>query len=209
MRDRVFPLYEDSTLEDFEILSQEQKVAVEIVEEYLKELHEEPLSPQGLTFTGPTGVGKTHLACVVLKEAKAAGLRIECLTMSMYIQMNHDLFDAKMLIQAGWDDRAGEYLEQSRRLRAAQGRLKKSTQMLLLDDIGREHESGSGWSNEQLFDLLRNRYFRKLPTIFTTNWKLGGLQERYGEGFSSVLQQATQIVNLNAEDYRAPRGTGD
>lgn len=78
----------------------------------------------------------------------------------------------------------------------------KGADFLLLDDVGREHESASGWSDDKVFNLLRFRHNRCLPTILTTNVPIEQLEERYTEGMRSFLQEATVIIPMEGEDYR-------
>jgi DNA replication protein DnaC len=201
----VFPLYRDKTLEGFEPggnTSLERALAVTFdYVQHLKVMKDEGI---GLTFVGENGVGKTHLACCVMGAAKEAGYKIECLDLFTYINLHLEMMRVNGRVQKYGYEEDGErslYLD-------SQVRYIRRAQFLLLDDLGREHESESGWSNEQVFSLLRYRHMRKLPTLITTNIPNENdkidmdLKRRYSEGLSSWVREATIIIKMEGEDYR-------
>jgi hypothetical protein len=55
----------------------------------------------------------------------------------------------------------------------------------------------------QLFDTLRFRFNRGLPFLLTSNLGLPELRDRYSEGMTSLLKEATTIVGISGQDYRA------
>jgi DNA replication protein DnaC len=197
---KVFPQYRDKTLDDFEATTPILKTAIEVVSDYTGKIALMRATGRGLTFVGQNGVGKTHLACVVMAAAMDARHKIECIELSTYIDLWQELWGVQ---KSDYD----EDLERAHYLRE-QLRYIKRVHFLLLDDLGREHESVSGWSNERVFDLLRYRYNRCLPTLITTNIPIENpqakmdLKRRYSEGMSSFLQEATIIIEMEGEDYR-------
>lgn len=200
---QVFPYYLDKTLDAFEASNPSQEKALAITWGYISDLPGMKATGKGLTFVGQNGVGKTHLACNVMAAAGQAGFKIECIELSTYIDLHLEMFRVNGRLREGFDEDSERsfYLDD-------QLRYIKRVQFLLLDDLGREHESASGWSNERIFDLLRYRHNRNLPTLITTNIPVDNpdaetdLNRRYTEGLSSFLQEATIIVEIEGEDYR-------
>src|SRR6516225_956270 len=182
MQGKIFNQFEGKTLDNFEPKYEDQEEALRIVREWM----DEPFSSQGLTIVGPPGVGKTFLACMACKYNIEQGIRTECIEMSSYVDMFKNEFRLSRMIQSGKDDRDDEYNALTKRLKY----IKMGARLLLLDDVGREFESESGWSNQVLFDLMRFRYNRGKATIITSNWPVKELGVRYGVGFSSFLLEA-------------------
>jgi DNA replication protein DnaC len=197
----VFPLYRSKTLDDFEATTPNLGEAVKVTRNYIDNLKEMKDQGKGITFVGQNGVGKTHLACCVLSAAKGHTVKpykIECIELSTYIDLHLEMFRVNGRLRNGFDEDQERSYELDERIRYIQ----MGARFLLLDDIGREHESESGWSNQQVVDLLRFRHNRLLPTLITTNVPLPELDLRYGEGLSSFLREATVVVWMDGEDYR-------
>jgi DNA replication protein DnaC len=71
----------------------------------------------------------------------------------------------------------------------------KSTELLILDDLGMQKDSD--WVLEQLDSLVDYRYVNELQTVFTTNLKPSRLPPR----IASRLREG-EVVTLTGEDYR-------
>jgi DNA replication protein DnaC len=194
----IFPQYQDKTIDDFEITNPGLERAVDVSRGYITDLKAMKDRGQGITYVGPNGVGKTHLACAVMREAMGSGYRIECIELSSLIELHLEMFNVNARLKQGYEEDYERSFELDARLRYIQ----MKARFLLLDDLGREHESVSGWSNQRVFDLLRYRHNRCLPTIITTNLPFAELDTRYTEGLSSFLRGATTVVVMQGEDYR-------
>jgi DNA replication protein DnaC len=138
----------------------------------------------GLIFYGPHGTGKTMLGNLALKEL---------------IKLRYSGFAATVpntvkMFTAGWksdDDR--RYFE-SRFL---------SSEVLFLDDLGREAHYTTSQLSEVLFDNIlqaRTQYGR--PTIISTNMTRPEIKERYGTGADSLLYEKTIECVLTGDDFR-------
>lgn len=198
----VFPHYrgEGKTLDDFETRDNPYlERALDVTREYIADLKAMRGRGMGLTYTGQNGVGKTHLACAVMSAAKEAKYRIECIELDNYIKLHLEMFRVNTrLAKAGYDEDSMRSFELDERLRY----IEFDAKFLLIDDLGREHASQSGWSSEQVFGLIKSRYNRHLPTVITTNLPFPELDARYTEGLSSFLKEATITVDMEGEDYR-------
>lgn len=116
---------------------------------------------QGLYLSGPRGTGKTTRACRILKAYVRENQRdgwVSARFMSVP--------DWLASMRGQWGD-----IEEDRFQRAA------GCKLLVLDDIGKGKPTA--WSVEKLFRLVDSRYNHAKPTIFTSNYDLGKLGERY------------------------------
>jgi DNA replication protein DnaC len=78
-----------------------------------------------------------------------------------------------------------------------------SAQLLVLDDLGTERQSESGWGIETLSSLWVDRIDRGARTIVTTNLGLPALASRYGERLRSRMNRAdVALVSAGEVDLR-------
>jgi DNA replication protein DnaC len=194
---KLFPRYADKSLADFQILDPSHEAALQTVKDYLSRLYECCRMGIGLTFLGPVGVGKTYLAQMVLKEAQAQGHSIESVELSTYI----DLHQERMMLSRS-DPEGDEIQVVNQHIRKIRGK----TDFVLFDDMGREHAGDSGWSNHILYDTLRFRSNRNLPFLITTSLPISRLDDRYTEGFSSLLHEVTELIVIEGKDFRCGAG---
>jgi DNA replication protein DnaC len=69
-----------------------------------------------------------------------------------------------------------------------------SVPLLVIDDLGTERQSESGWGVETLASLWVDRIDRGMRTVVTTNLNLPGLAARYGERLKSRLNRTDVVV---------------
>jgi DNA replication protein DnaC len=62
--------------------------------------------------------------------------------------------------------------------------------VLIIDDLGKEHASLSGWQKNLLHHVLRTRFNNGLPTIVTTNIKRDDWGGLYGDATESFANEA-------------------
>ena len=107
----------------------------------------------GLLFTGPPGVGKTHLAVSVLRELileyRVRGLFVDFTSFTHQLQSALDQPGAKTSVLIA-------------PLEAAE--------VLVLDELG--SLKLNSWTRDVLYNLVNGRYRRRQPTLFTTNYRL-------------------------------------
>jgi DNA replication protein DnaC len=131
-------------------------IAQRYVDEFLRE---DGFSKTGLIFTGPPGGGKTHLAVGVLVEL------IELYRISgRFVELNALINQ----IQGTFSQAAPE---------TTQSVLNPvlDAPLLVLDELGTQQTTA--WVQDILYLIINTRYTRRLPTIFTTNYRLNILQE--------------------------------
>jgi DNA replication protein DnaC len=70
--------------------------------------------------------------------------------------------------------------------------------VLVVDDIGKEHMSASGWQKTLVHDILRSRFNNGLPTIVTTNLPVKSWSAAYGEATGSFIHEAFVTIELES-----------
>jgi len=114
----------------------------------------EGFTHSGLLFIGPPGVGKTHLAVSVLFEVMER-YSVRC----RFVELN-SFFNQ---MQSTFGQASSESTQ------AVLAPLME-TQLLVLDELGTQQPTP--WIRDVLYLVINTRYSRRLPTIFTTNYRL-------------------------------------
>lgn len=167
-----------------------------------------PTCGLGLLVSGAPGRGKTTLACVSAQEIlrnispEAIGLLPQhTLVRPVYFTTFNSLLDLKGSLM-GEHDRDDDLLYN--------GILGEShddaynIRVLVLDDVGKEHASLSGWQRNMLHHVLRTRFNNGLPTIITTNLAPDDWEVLYGSATASFINEAFAHVSLlSTQDLRS------
>lgn len=203
-RDRLFqsaripPRYQHCTIQGYEAANDElskwaAKMEAQIViDDYLT------IDGRGLLFTGPVGVGKTHLAVAILREL-IARYRVR----GLFYQFGALLRQ----IQDSYNP-----VSQSSELAVLQPVF--DAEVLVLDELGASKPTD--WVRDTMMQIINNRYNEKRLTIFTTNYsdsrkteKDGEiLEDRIGVALRSRLYEMCKTVAIEGEDYRKRHSPG-
>jgi DNA replication protein DnaC len=202
---QAFAPFRQKDLTDFVSISESQAMASDVVARYISMLEDARSQGKGLTLLGPNGVGKTMLANVVLSEAQNRGYRVEAIELWVYVDLLKDSFVLRDIVKMGRDDMLDEYVRVRQHLRYIDGMSKRSADWVLFDDVGREFPSESGWSQGKLFDVVRSRFDRNLCTLLTSNLSIAELENRYDKGLGSFLNEATEVIVMQGDDFRWKR----
>lgn len=145
---------------------------------------------RGLLLVGPNGTRKSTLATAVLTE----------------VQYRHPFSDVFYTRFSDWKKALTDTFESeaSENKAAAKTILIKAQKaiLLVLDDIGQEHRTKSGFTESSLHELLRVRYEAARPTIVTTNISISKMREVYGESFDSFRYDAFDQLTIVSDDLR-------
>lgn len=163
----------------------------------------------GFVLTGPTGVGKTHLAVCAASDRYARELDAWnslpaindpgerprkgkrepvapdwCSVPELIVGLRADMDRDRE--ERGWAERASDFAYH------------KGT--VILDDLGREKTSD--WTGETIFVLVNGRYERCLPTIVTTNLTGAELAASPYWPVISRLAEDGELVKVDGPDHR-------
>jgi DNA replication protein DnaC len=152
---------------------------------------EYPVVDRGLLFTGPVGVGKTHLCVAILRELidKKA---VPCL----FYQFGALLKEIQNSYNAVSQTSEFKVLEPV-----------YDAEVLVLDELGASKPTD--WVRDQMMHIINTRYNDKKLTIFTTNYLDGRrtdkdetLEDRIGTRLRSRLFEMCKTIQIEGEDYR-------
>lgn len=149
---------------------------------------------RGLLLAGRNGTRKSTLANAILTEVqyRSPSYRVFYIRFSDWKKALTDTFTK------GDTEEAVVLREKSRKIL----RLVELASLVVLDDIGQEHRTSSGFTESSLHELLRVRYEAARPTIVTTNVSLSRIAETYGESFDSFRYDAFDPLVIVGPDTR-------
>lgn len=154
----------------------------EPLRDYLSTIDQKLDDGVGLILWGPNGVGKTSAAVVVAKVARKAGASALFITAESFRQatLDKEKFDGDLLVTE----------------RATQ------VDVLVIDDLGKEHSGESAWAERLIENLIRVRAANKKVTVITTNMNPGQMEERYKRSMMEVLLEACVRIQADGESLR-------
>jgi DNA replication protein DnaC len=188
----------DRTLERYEGMSPDQKIARARARRFVDEFVPGASGQRALLFCGSPGSGKTHLLCAMLRELAASkGVR------GRYEEFFLLLSDIRDGFSRGLSSR--EWLEPLREV-----------DVLAIDEIGkggknREFEQGV------LDEIISVRYNAGRPTLLATNYPRPGttrwefrsdgqsaenLEQRVGPRIYSRLHEMCDLIDIDGPDQR-------
>jgi len=145
----------------------------------------------GLLFMGPCGVGKTHLAVSIVKNA---------ITRYQADALFFDFRDLLREIQLSWDPVAS-----TSELAILRPVLEAG--ILVLDDLGAGKPTD--WVRDTMQHIINCRYNDKKLTIFTTNYlddppnkSEESLTDRIGARLRSRLYEMCKVILVDGKDFR-------
>jgi len=156
----------------------------------------------GLLLVGMPGHGKTTLASVVLQEVLRKSAPEFWGSTETFAKKPALFVDYPKLLriqQRAWKEDDGS---DAALMESIYGDAKPldNISILVLDDLGKEHRTASGWAENTFDSVLRSRYNAGLPTIVTTNVPLKNWGEVYGQPMESFAHEAFIPLNIVSEE---------
>jgi len=160
------------------------------------------LCGKGLLLVGKPGHGKTTIASLVLQEVLRRA--------EPHIWGNSDFMVKKPVLfvdypkllriqQRSWKDEVGDDAYLMDQI-YGESKSTDNVSILVLDDLGKEHRTASGWAENTFDAVLRCRYNSGLPTIVTTNVPLKSWGEVYGQAMESFAHEAFFPLEVLSKD---------
>jgi DNA replication protein DnaC len=143
------------TFAEFEYLSDADTTARDAVMKFVEGQTKE------LLLWGETGRCKTGLAISAIHELKAHGVSCLMLPMKQYLDLLRE------------DNARSKKGEPSTHIR----QIARGVEVLLIDDLGVDRITDSGFAVEETQGLIEDRHTMGLRTIITTNMSLAGLEQ--------------------------------
>ncbi|MGM8213802.1 primosomal protein DnaI [Virgibacillus sp. W0430] len=150
------------------------------------------LPAKGLYITGPFGVGKTYFLGAIANKLKEFHIPTMIIYMPEFVREIKNAFK---------DDSVNEKINYF-----------KTTQVLMIDDIGAEMQS-AWFRDEVLGSILQYRMMERLPVFFTSNYTLdqleielattrGGVEEVKAGRIIERIKQVSKEIPLYGENRR-------
>lgn len=161
----------------------ESKLIVASINAYVKNLKVHKPKGRGIYLWGNTGNAKTALASIILIEALKQG----------YTAYFTDLIKCMEFVTDGWKDEA---------VKANFGIKVLQSQFLVIDDVGKEYKSKTGFTEAHFDMIFRERANNLLPTILTSNLAPTEIATDYGKRLFSIFSEHLIILETAGADYR-------
>lgn len=150
-----------------------------------------PSSGLGIMLVGEPGHGKTTMASVALQELIRT-MPFEKSRPALFMDYPKLLRLEKLSWESEQDDSKAL-------LRQIYGDSNNSIDLFILDDLGKEYRTASGWAENTFDALLRSRFNAGLPTIVTTNTPIRKWGAVYGEPMGSFAYEAFIPIEVKSE----------
>lgn len=140
---------------------------------------------KGLLFSGPVGIGKTHLAAAIANH----------LIKHLYVVLFGSSADIISRIKQTYGKSGESELDVIEAL--------TNVDLLIIDDLGKEKASDN--TSTVLYQIINRLYEDEKPLIITTNYTSDALISRLGEKGEAIVSRITEMckpVVMRGDDWR-------
>jgi DNA replication protein DnaC len=138
---------------------------------------------KSLLFTGPTGLGKTHLSLAIAQEVIEKGYTV--------------IYGAAQNLLGRLErEHFARFGEQSNDTERAM----LSCDLLILDDLGAEFSTS--FTQSCIYNIVNTRLMAGMPVIVNTNLNSAQLNEKYGERVTSRVIGNYTVLRFFGSDIR-------
>lgn len=143
--------------------------------EYANQFPECLKMQKGLLLYGPVGTGKSYYAACIANQVIDNGYKAKMTSFSRLTDTLQGMFGGRQ-----------EYIDSL-----------NDYHLLVIDDLGAERNSSSGYMQEIIYDIIDSRYLAGLPLIVTTNLTAGELKNpqdvRYQRIYDRILERCHPV----------------
>lgn len=176
--------FADRSFADFSATTKGQKKALAFAREYAEGFSSVLETGRCALFVGCVGTGKTHLAAAIAFHVIREGRTAVFTTTQRAIRRVKDTW------RRGCDESESEAIAAL-----------SCPDLLVFDEVGVQF--GSDAERMILFDILNDRYERRLPTILLSNLDAGGVKSCLGERiFDRLREDGGQLIVFDWGSYR-------
>lgn len=165
----------------FQNVSYENEVSPEVKNIFIDQIKKR----SGLYIYGDSGVGKTHLACALIKYLLDHQIDARFFNTGDFLEKLREEF------KSGDDDELTSSLFRD---------TMDFNGVLIFDDLGAEKITE--WSRERLYLIINKKYEDMTPMIFTSNADLEIIAARMGDRVASRIREMTEVVKYDGPDRR-------
>lgn len=167
-------------LDDYETPPGEEQ-ARDAVKDYVANIESHLSDGIGMALTGSPGLGKTMLMSIIGMAAHDKGYSVFYMPMARYIR--------NLLNLIAWSGKE-ELEDEFATITRVMLKVRNKTQFLLLDDVGKEHQTHTRFTEDEFDYLVRQRYDLALPTIITSNVAVSEWSSRYTSAMEDFAHEA-------------------
>lgn len=156
-----------------------------LLRRFAEGIHRNAAAGWGMLLYGPNGSGKTHAGVAMLRHAWRNlhyGAYVTAEELKSITIERTPFDDDQTLIQRC-----------------------RTVPFLMIDDVGKEYQAASSFSEVQFENLLRERCQAKLSTIVTTNLIPQEFRKRYAESTVSLIREMMVALAFKGKDRRADK----
>jgi DNA replication protein DnaC len=152
------------------------------IKNYILDLDEFVKDGSGLYISGSTGIAKTTMSTIILKEAINLYYRCYFINVRNMVKM----------IKDSWYNRD---------LKRYFSYIVKNSDILVIDEFGKMDKTFEA-EIQEIYNVFSNRDYANLITIITTNYSMENAKEIFGDSLYSKFKERLIPVHFVGEDFR-------